>query len=47
MKNHPFVEDPEEELQQLEKEEQENLAKMEQYAGSFGSMNEPNNDGEE
>ena len=36
LKNHPFVEDPEEELQQLEKEEQESYEKMRQYAGAFG-----------
>ncbi|WP_251616207.1 phage portal protein [Senimuribacter intestinalis] len=36
LKNHPFVEDPEEELQQLEKEEQESYKKMQQYAGAFG-----------
>lgn len=39
LKNHPFVTDAEAELKQLEKEEQENLEKMEQYEGAFDSTN--------
>lgn len=37
LKNHPFVEDAEAELKQLEKEEQGNLEKMNQYGGAFGN----------
>ncbi len=37
LKNHPFVEDAEAELKQLEKEEQENLEKMNQYGRAFGN----------
>lgn len=47
LKNHPFVTDAEAELKQLEKEEQENLEKMEQYGSAFGSGNiEPDDGGE-
>lgn len=41
LKNHPFVEDAEAELKQLEKEEKENLEKINQYGGAFG--NNPQN----
>ncbi|WP_338547830.1 phage portal protein [Emergencia sp. JLR.KK010] len=42
--NHPWVSDPQKELELLEKEQQK---QMEQYAGAFGSINEPGGDGGE
>lgn len=35
--NHPWVSDPQEELELLQKEEQENLEKMSQYSEAFGN----------
>ena len=42
LKNHPFVEDAEEELKQIEKEEEENAKKEEQamYGDAFNSSKE-------
>lgn len=49
LKNHPFCEDVEAELKQLEKEEQEAQEKADEYAGIFGkTQNEDGkNDGED
>ena len=51
LKNHPFVEDAEAELKQLEKEEKANQEKMSQYSEAFGGASgeevKPGGDGDE
>ena len=47
LKNHPFVTDAEAEWKQLEKEEQENLKKIEPYEGAFDGKDLNKNGGEE
>jgi hypothetical protein len=46
LKNHPFVEDAEKEIEQIEKERQEELEASNIYGGDLSDKNEGDNAGE-